>query len=448
MALKYFGTDGIRGEYGGPSLNDGIAFRAGVAIARLLKQQHEIEAPLMVVGRDTRASGLRLIAALGAGFRSEGGAIESIGVAPTPAIAKVVELGNALAGCAITASHNPSKDNGIKFFQSNGTKPSESFELGLDRSVGEVATPKETDFPAIEDGFTKKTDWYVSRVRSAFEPGLLSGKRIALDCANGALSSIATGVFESLGAEVDTVGFSPNGSNINDGVGSECPQAMAEMYTVNQYDMGFSFDGDGDRMAAFDHQGAKLSGEAVLGLLAIHLKELRQLRDDTLVTTLQSNLGLDSALSDYGISVERVNIGDKFVSRLMIAKGFSLGGEESGHVVIGDFSMTGDGLFSALCVARTVVEKGDSLADLTSFYGAFPQETRAIAVASKKPLDECPNIRATMQDLEKMFGDGGRLLVRYSGTEPKIRLLVEAKTIDIACVSIGKLEEAVRKDLS
>ena len=448
MALKYFGTDGIRGEYGGPSLNDGIAFRAGVAIARLLKKQHEIEAPLMVVGRDTRASGLNLIAALGAGFRSEGGAIESIGVAPTPAIAKVVELGNALAGCAITASHNPSKDNGIKFFQFNGTKPSESFELDLDRSVGEVATPKETDFPAIEDGFTEKTELYVSRVRGAFAPGLLLGKRIALDCANGALSSIATGVFESLGAEVDTVGCSPNGSNINDGVGSECPQSMAEMYTAHQYDMAFSFDGDGDRMVAFDHKGAKLSGEAVLGLLAIRFKELRKLRDDTLVTTLQSNLGLDSALSDYGISVERVNIGDKFVSRLMIAKGFSLGGEESGHVVIGDFSMTGDGLFSALCVARTVVEKSDSLADLASFYGAFPQETRAIAVASKKPLDECPNIRATMQDLEKMFGDDGRLLVRYSGTEPKIRLLVEAKTIDIASKSIGKLEEAVRKDLS
>ena len=156
MALKYFGTDGIRGEYGGPSLNDGIAFRAGVAMARLLKQQHEIENPLMVVGRDTRASGLKLIAALGAGFRSEGGAIESIGVAPTPGIAKVVELGNAVAGCAVTGSHNPSKDNGIKFFQSNGTKPSESFELVLDRSVGEVPTPKETDFPAIEDGFCEK----------------------------------------------------------------------------------------------------------------------------------------------------------------------------------------------------------------------------------------------------------------------------------------------------
>jgi phosphoglucosamine mutase len=448
MVLKYFGTDGIRGEYGGPSLNDGIAFRAGLAMARLLKKRHETEAPLMVVGRDTRASGLNLLAALGAGFRSEGGAIESIGVAPTPAIAKVVELGDALAGCAITASHNPSKDNGIKFFQSNGTKPSESFELELDNSVGGVAAPKETDFPAIEDGFTEKTELYVSRVKSAFDPGLLSGKRIALDCANGALSSIATGVFESLGAEVDTVGCSPNGSNINDGVGSECPQSMAEMYKANQYDMGFSFDGDGDRMVAFDNKGAKLSGEAVLGLLAIRLKELGQLKYDTLVTTRQSNLGLDSALSDYGVSIERVNIGDKFVSRLMIAKGFSLGGEESGHVVIGGFSMTGDGLFSALSVARTVVEKGESLADLASFYGAFPQETRAIAVASKKPLDECPNIRATMQDLEKMFGDDGRLLVRYSGTEPKIRLLVEAKTVDLATESIGKLEEAVRKDLS
>ncbi len=447
MALKYFGTDGIRGEYGGPNLNDEIAFRAGVAVARLLKKHHETPAPLMVVGRDTRASGPRLLAALGAGFRSEGGVIESIGVAPTPAIAKVVELGDALAGCAITASHNPSKDNGIKFFQSKGRKPSESFERELDDGVGEASVPASMDFPVIEDEATGKTELYVSQVKSAFDPKLLSGKKIALDCANGALSSIAVGVFESLGAEVDSVGCSPNGSNINDGVGSECPQSMAKMYSMNEYDMGFAFDGDGDRMVAFDHKGKKLSGEAVLGLLALRLKELGQLKGDTLVSTLQSNLGLDSALAQHGISVRRVGIGDKFVSRLMSGEGFSLGGEESGHVVVGDFSMTGDGLFSALKVAQTVVEKDQSLADLASFYHAFPQETRAITVTTKKPLEVCPSISSTMRELESSFGEEGRLLVRYSGTEPKLRLLVEAKTIDLASESIRMLEAAVCEDL-
>ncbi len=447
MALKYFGTDGIRGEYGGSNLNDKIAFRAGVAVARLLKKHHETAAPLMVVGRDTRASGPSLLAALGAGFRFEGGVIESIGVAPTPAIAKVVELGNALAGCSITASHNPSKDNGIKFFQSKGRKPSESFEQELDNAVGEADAPASMDFPVIEDGSLEKTEFYVSRVNRAFDPKLLAGKKIALDCANGALSSIAVGVFESLGAEVDSVGCNPNGSNINDGVGSECPQSMAKMYSMKEYDMGFAFDGDGDRMVAFDHNGEKLSGEAVLGLLAIRLKELGQLKGNTLVSTLQSNLGLDSALAHLGISVRRVGIGDKFVSRLMSGEGFSLGGEESGHVVVGDFSMTGDGLFSALKVAQTVVEKGQSLADLAAFYRAFPQETRAITVTTKKPLEACPSICSAMRDLESSFGDEGRLLVRYSGTEPKLRLLVEAKTIDLASESIRRLEAAVCEDL-
>lgn len=447
MALKYFGTDGIRGEYGGLTLNDEIAFRAGVAVARLLKQNHCTESPLMIVGRDTRASGPRLLAALSAGFKSEGGEIESIGVAPTPAIAKVVELGNALAGCAITASHNPSKDNGIKFFQSQGTKPTEAFELELDRGVGEALSNGGKDYPVIDDKSSSKTEEYVSKIKRAFESKFLSGKRIALDCANGALSSIATEVFESFGAEVNSVGCSPDGVNINDGVGSECPQSMEKVYSSGDYDMGFAFDGDGDRMVAFDHKGAKLSGEAVLGLLAIRLKELGRLKDDTLVSTLQSNLGLDSALSRFGISVSRVGIGDKFVSRLMIAEGYSLGGEESGHVVVGDFSMTGDGLFSALKVAQAVVEKGQSLANLASFYNAFPQETRAITVATKKPLEECPSIKSTMDDLEASLGEEGRLLVRYSGTEPKIRLLVEAKSLELASESVGKLEDAVCKDL-
>ncbi len=447
MGLKYFGTDGIRGPYGGPQLNDAIAFRAGLAAVRLLVREGGEESPLMVVGRDTRASGVALLVGLTAGFESGGGRVQSIGVAPTPAIAYVVKQSDASIGCAITASHNPSSDNGLKFFQSNGAKPTEAFELDLDSELGKTETPTAVEFRSVADGHAEEVQKYVDAVSGAFEPGFLSGKRIALDCANGALSGIAKKVFEHFGASIDVLGNEPDGENINAGVGSECPEAIARLYQSGNYDFGLAFDGDGDRMIAFDEAGSKLSGEAVLGLLAIRSKEKGALAACTLVSTEQSNLGLDAALSSKGITVERVGIGDKFVSRLMAANGYSLGGEESGHVVNGDFSNTGDGLFAGLRVAQAVVETGRKLSELAAFYVAFPQETRAIAVSSKPPLSECPHLSRTIHEIEEEFGSEGRLLVRYSGTEPKLRLLVEGKTDSLSLQAIEKLEVAVRKDL-
>ncbi|MDE0769964.1 MAG: phosphoglucosamine mutase [Opitutaceae bacterium] len=448
MALRFFGTDGIRGLYGGSTLNDNIAFKAGVAAARVAKRQYGTESPSIVVGRDTRVSGSVLLAALTAGFKSEGGLVESIGVAPTPAIAKVVSLSEASMGCAITASHNPHTDNGIKFFQADGTKPSEALEQELDEAVGVADSEEGADWQPVEDAAAQKCEMYLESVRQAFPQSMLNGKRVALDCSNGALSAFATRVFETYGAKVTTVGNSPNGSNINDGVGSECPQSLAAVFELGAFDMGFAFDGDGDRMIAFDESGSKLSGEATLGLLAIHAKAQGALKRDVLVTTAQSNLGLDAALGRVGISVRRVDIGDKFVSRLMISEGFSLGGEESGHVVVGDFSMTGDGLFSALKVAQAIVESERSLGELASFYEAYPQQTRAIRVASKPALNTCVNVSAVIEKLENEFGSEGRLLVRYSGTEPKLRLLVEAKTDALTSDAIKRLEAAVATDLS
>ncbi|MFL3656615.1 MAG: phosphoglucosamine mutase [Opitutales bacterium] len=448
MALKYFGTDGIRGLYGGSNLNDNIAYRAGLAAARVTKLRYGTESPLIVIGRDTRASGVALLAALAAGFESEGGRVESIGVVPTPAVAKVVALGEASMGCAITASHNPHTDNGIKFFQADGTKPSESMEQNLDEAVGAADAVDVSSWPFVEDVASEKCELYLKSVRQAFPKGMLSGKRIALDCSNGALSACAREVFEAFGSETTTVGDAPNGSNINDGVGSECPQSLSTLFETGTFDMGFAFDGDGDRMIAFDETGTKLPGEATLGLLAIRAKAQGKLKGDVLVTTDQSNLGLDAALGSNEIVVERTNIGDKFVSRLMISDGFSLGGEESGHVVVGGFSMTGDGLFSALKVAQAIVESGQSLSKLASFYRAYPQQTRAIRVASKPALDTCVNMSAVIKQLEKEFGEDGRLLVRYSGTEPKLRLLVEAKTDALTAEAVRRLEEAVAKDLT
>lgn len=447
MTLKHFGTDGIRGEYGGSALNDEIAFRAGVAAARLLKRDKENNSPLLVVGRDTRGSGPLLLAALKSGFESEGGKVQSIGVAPTPAIAKVVALGEADMGCALTSSHNPSSDNGLKFFSGMGTKLSEDSEYALDSEVDLVASPEASAFPVAGDDAAQAVEAYVDAVASAFPAMYLKGKRIAIDCANGALSGIAVNMLERFGAEVYAVGISPNGTNINDGVGSECPDSIGNLYGNDNYDLGFAFDGDGDRMIAFDENGIKLAGEATLGLLAIHSQSMGELKQGVLVTTIQSNLGLDVALSEKGISVKRVDIGDKFISRLMVADGYNVGGEESGHVVLGDFSMTGDGLFAAMKVALAVVESGQSLSELSSFYRAFPQATRAIRVSQKPPIENCPQISRTIKDIEESFGSQGRLLVRYSGTEPKIRLLVEADSDTKTMGAISQLEQAVKEDL-
>jgi len=449
MVLKHFGTDGIRGEYGSPKLNDAIAYRSGSALARLLRNQEDgPDSPTLLVGRDTRASGVNLLVALAAGFEAGGGRILSLGIAPTPAVAKLVDLLGVDAGCAITASHNPSKDNGLKFFQMGGAKPSESFEHELDEGIDSDDLPVESDFPEVADSAADQVELYVSALLESFPRGILKGKRIALDCANGAMSEFAPKVFEQLGASIEVIGSNPSGENINDGVGSECPQAMSALMDTLGFDMGFAFDGDGDRVIAFDQEGTKLAGEATLGILAIEANRLQRLSGSVLVTTNQSNLGLDTALAEEEIETRRVDIGDKFVSRLMVEGGFDLGGEESGHIVIGEFSKTGDGLYAALKVAELVSSAGESLKELSAFYQPFPIEKRSLPVNAKRPIETCPHLNAAIARLNRELGEDGRLLVRYSGTEPKLRLLVEAKEADLAASAIRDLEQAVEMDLT
>ncbi len=449
MALKHFGTDGIRGEYGSPKVNDAIAYRSGLALARLLaRQENAPDCPMLLAGRDTRASGIALLAAVAAGFRAGGGRIFSLGIAPTPAIAKLVDLCNADAGCVVTASHNPSKDNGLKFFQSGGTKLTEKFERELDNELDVVAESGELDFPEISDTASDRLEMYSAAILSSFPKGMLEGKRIALDCANGAMSSIAPQVFKRFGALIEIVGNNPSGDNINDGVGSEYPQTMVKLISSGEFDMGFAFDGDGDRVIAFDQEGSKLAGEATLGILCLEANRQHRLSKSVLVTTNQSNLGLDSALAAENINTRRVNIGDKFVSRLMIEHGFTLGGEESGHIVIGEFSKTGDGLYAALKIAEIVSGSGENLRDLSSFYKPFPIEKRSIPVVSKPPLESCIHLKDAISRLDQQLGNDGRLLVRYSGTEPKLRLLVEAKQTEVVASAIRDIEEAAKKDLN
>lgn len=448
MSLTYFGTDGIRGPYGSDTLNDAIAFRAGRAAVQVAKEKLGVEAPTIVVGRDTRASGMKLLQAFAKGVRAAGGDILDLGVAPTPCVAYAVRNSDAHLACSITASHNPARDNGIKFFQSEGVKPSEDLEQALDDAVG-AASADGADGPDLEDLHfaAELKNAYEQAVIAFFPEGLLKGKRIALDCANGAMCEIAPNVFRALGAEVHVVASEPDGSNINDGVGSEHPESLRSLYSSGTYDLGFAFDGDGDRVIILDENGLRLPGEALLAALAIDAHERDELPQATLVTTIQSNLGLDAALRELGISVARTDVGDKHIARLMLAEGFSVGGEESGHLVLGGFAVTGDGLFAAVKLSEVVARNAKTIAELTRAYQAFPQSSKAFKVAAKPPLEECSTIAECMRDLERVLGKDGRLLVRYSGTEAKIRLLVEARDQETVDAAMTRLVASVEADL-
>lgn len=448
MSLKFFGTDGIRGEYGGDILNDEIAFRAGVAAAKLGRERLGASAPRIVVGRDTRASGEALLAAFAKGVHREGGVVVDLGIAPTPCVAHSARVSEAVLACSITASHNPASDNGLKFFQGDGVKPSVELEQALDDAIAEatVGDKDTTDTKRLEDGSLLR-EAYANAVSSFFEADTLAGKRIALDCANGAMCKIAPPLFEKLGAMVDLIGCEPDGGNINAGLGSEHPEALQAMYKSGNYDFGFAFDGDGDRVILFDEAGERVSGEAVLAALAIDAMERGVLESDALVTTVQSNLGLDAALEARGISVLRTDVGDKHIARLMLRDGYRVGGEESGHLVLGEFAVTGDGLFAALRLAECISRKGCSAKNLVGLYEPFPQSSKAIRVAAKPPLDTCSAIQDCMKRLGSSLGRNGRLLVRYSGTEPKLRLLVEARSVAHVTEAMEALMEAVNKDL-
>lgn len=448
MSLKFFGTDGIRGPYGSESLNDEIAFRAGKAAVRVVREKMGVPIPTIVVGRDTRASGKALLSAFATGVRIEGGKTIDLGIVPTPCVAFAAKESDASLACSITASHNPASDNGIKFFEGTGVKPSEELEQALDDAVG-VATSQgmgNADTTLLLNGSVYR-ERYAQAILSFFPAKFLNGKRVALDCANGAMFEVAPMVFRELGAEVSVIAIEPDGENINASVGSEHPEAIRKLYQAGEYDLGIAFDGDGDRVVVFDNSGNQIYGEALLAVYAQDANEKGELPKETLVTTIQSNLGLDAALKSVGIKVARTDVGDKHIARLMLKEGYLLGGEESGHIVTGKFAVTGDGLVAAVSLAEIAARTGRNVASLAKIYEAFPQKTAALRVTEKKELKTCESIQSCIQKLEKELGSDGRLLVRYSGTEPKIRLLVEARTEESVELCMTELTQAVETDL-
>lgn len=446
MKRLYFGTDGIRGKFGGPVINAGFALRLGVAVGQWLRPSVALAASdTVLIGRDTRSSGLALVAALAAGLTQAGWRVRDLGVVPTPAVSRAVIQRGAALGIMVTASHNPAEDNGIKFFNAAGLKLTDEQEYAIEQALvlSSAALEVHPQLETLRDAGAA----YIAAASALLPAGALQGWRIVLDTANGATCATSPAVLRALGAEVIGIGDTPNGLNINAQVGSEHPEALAARVLAAGARLGVAHDGDGDRCVLCDERGVVLDGDEVLTLLATHALAHGRLAQNTLVVTVQSNLGVDAAVAAAGGQVRRTAVGDRYVIEEMLASGAMLGGESSGHVICAEVAPTGDGLVAALKVIEVMLATGRSLSELRQVLQKFPQGTRALRVKDKRPLETLPLVTAVIAQLERELGARGRLLVRYSGTESKLRLLVEGSNDSVVQEGLARLETAVRVDL-
>lgn len=421
---RLFGTDGIRGRAGEPPLDRSTVRRIGAALVRARRGG----APLrLLVGRDTRESGTWVEQELVAGAAGEGALVSSVGVVPTPAVAYLTRAAGFDMGVMISASHNPFEDNGIKVFSGRGEKFGEDAEREVEAILaekewqsahGDAAPERRPDLPEL----------YLTHLQDVVRDVLpFAGVSVAVDCANGATSTVAPALFRSLGLTVSLMGNEPDGRNINLECGSTHPEALARFVVERGCQLGVAFDGDGDRAVFVDHRGRIVNGDAVLYLCARQLRSEGRLRGSAIVATVMSNIGLELALRAEGIDVVRCAVGDKYVMEEMAARGLSLGGEQSGHIIFSDYLFTGDGLCTALNVLRTMALTGRPLADLASGLVTYPQVLLNVRVRERVDLRGIPQVADAMARVESNLAGEGRLLVRYSGTEPLLRIMIEGR---------------------
>lgn len=440
--MKLFGTDGIRGKAGHAPLIPETVARVGAALVHAFNREpatgsREPEKHRFVIGRDTRESGTWIEDELARGLKSEGATVVSAGVVPTPAIAYLARTEGFDAGIVISASHNPYEDNGIKVFGGAGTKLTAQLEASVEGIVADDSwsVPQRHEHASLrrrEDTSAREaTDLSMHYVQHLLEimksAGPLTGSHIVVDCANGATVPIAPTLFRDLGFDVQTIGTSPNGRNINLDCGSTHLGALSKAVVASGARLGIAFDGDGDRALFVDHHGKIVDGDAVLLMSAIYLKERGRLPGPAVVATVMSNIGLEIALRDRGIEMVRTAVGDKYVMEEMVTRGFSLGGEQSGHVIFSDHLFTGDGLATALNVLRIMADTNKELSELAGALVTYPQVLVNVRVKQKTDLHTVPAIADAMKRVEDRLAGNGRLLVRYSGTEPLLRIMLEGK---------------------
>ncbi len=446
MAL--FGTDGIRGLANGSVLTAEVALSAAVAAAHILVESSSNAGrrPTAIVGQDSRASGEFLEAAVVAGLASAGVDVYRVGVLPTPAIAHLVGATGADLGVMISASHNPMPDNGIKLFARGGGKLDDAIEAAIEKRMGEPwERPTGRSVGRIYNDDQAANNYIEHLLSSVSTP--LAGLKIVVDCANGASSLVAPTVYEKAGATVVAIHHSPDGWNINDGCGSTHLEDLQAAVVREGADFGIAHDGDSDRCLAVDGSGAVVDGDQIMTILAIGLKNLGKLKADTIVATVMSNLGFFHAMKNAGVNVITTSVGDRYVLEKMLEGDYSLGGEQSGHLIIREHAGTGDGILTALALAQEVVRTGKSLGELASAMQRFPQVLFNVPNVAKDKLSESTAISTAVSDAEKSLGDEGRVLLRASGTEPLIRVMVEASSDSLAQEIASSLAAVVKAEL-
>ncbi|MEJ6670615.1 MAG: phosphoglucosamine mutase [Candidatus Azotimanducaceae bacterium] len=420
---KYFGTDGIRGPVGTPPITADFVLKLGWAAGKTFSPSGGGN---ILIGKDTRISGYLFESALEAGLASAGVHVTMLGPMPTPAVAYLTRAVSAQAGIVISASHNPYSDNGIKFFSSEGRKLPDDMEAEIERLIDEPMTTVASADLGKADRMNDAVGRYIEFCKTTFPKSLnLKHLKLVVDCAHGATYKIAPAVFQELGAQVIAIGCSPDGLNINEGFGATSPEALAARVVQEGADLGIALDGDGDRLVMVDHLGEVVDGDELLLIIALH-QQAQGLLTGGVVGTLMSNLGLEVALKDHGIAFARALVGDRYVVAKLLEEGWRLGGEGSGHILCLDQASTGDGVVSALQVLRAIADQGKTLAELKSAMTKFPQVMINVRKVSSSVI-QSQKVRSAVREVEGVLGQRGRVLLRPSGTEPLIRVMVEGE---------------------
>lgn len=442
MKKKFFGTDGIRGTVGSYPITPDFMLKLGWAAGRVLGAE---KGSKILIGKDTRISGYMIESALEAGLSAAGVDIQLLGPMPTPAIAQLTRTLKAQAGIVISASHNPFADNGIKFFSAEGTKLADDVEHAIEAELEKELVCCESSVLGKASRINDAPGRYIEFCKNTFPAELnLSSLKIVVDCANGATYHIAPKVFTELGAELISIGDSPDGMNINAYYGSTHPENLQKEVLKNKADLGVAFDGDGDRLIMVDHKGELVDGDQLLYVMAMAAYAKGALKGGV-VGTLMTNLGLEHAFKEHEIPFSRAGVGDRYVMEQLLDKNWHLGGESSGHLICLGQTTTGDGIVAALQVLAAVVEKGKSLNELASGMKKYPMVLINVRVAERPDLDSSAEIQAALAEAEMVLADTGRVLLRPSGTEPLIRVMVEGQEKDLVNKVAQKLADTVKK---
>jgi phosphoglucosamine mutase len=447
-ARKLFGTDGIRAVAGVYPLDAATIYATGLALGHSLR--NTAATPRVILGRDTRESGPWIAATLAAGLRQTGVRVESAGVVPTPAVAFLARTHGFQAGVVISASHNPWQDNGIKLFGADGFKLADAVELAMEEEILHHAAnsdaPDPATLPTVEDNPAFQSD-YIQFLINCVPSLSLAGLRIVADCANGAAAAVAPELFRRLGGQVTLLNVTPDGHNINLNCGALHPAFVAAEVVARGAELGLTFDGDADRCMLSGAKNNVINGDAILLVAARDLKARGLLTGDLVVATTMSNMGLEAALKRSGIKMLRASVGDRYVLEQMQAHNAALGGEQSGHILLPHLATTGDGLLTALVVLDLIARSGKTIDELTADLKVFPQVIVNVKVRERKPLESIPAVAATIRAAEDALKDTGRVVIRYSGTEPLARVMIEAESEEAMQHHANAIADAIRAEL-